>query len=139
MQVRDVMTSQVDVIAPSATLVEAARRMRDEDVGALPVGEDDRLMGMLTDRDIVVRAAADGKDSNSSTVRDAMSDRVLYCFDDQECAEVAASMASNQIRRLPVINRDKRLVGIVSLGDLAVDGPSGAAAEALQEISKPSR
>lgn len=139
MKVRDVMTRNVDVINPAAKLAEASRRMRDEDVGALPVGENDKLVGMVTDRDIVVRAVAAGKDPQSTSVRDAMSERLLYCFDDQSTEEVSANMGENQVRRLPVVNRDKRLVGIVALGDLSTRGASDEAGEALGEISEPSR
>lgn len=138
MKIKDVMTAGVDVIDPGAMLAEASRRMRDEDVGALPVGEGDRLIGMVTDRDIVCRAVADGKDPNRTAVSEAMSDQVLYCFDDQSTEEVSANMGENQVRRLPVVNRDKRLVGIVSLGDLSSRGATREAGGALGEISEPS-
>lgn len=137
MKVKDVMTANVDVIDPAAKIAEASRRMRDEDIGALPVGEKDKLVGMVTDRDIVVRAVAEGKDPEKTTVREAMSDQVLYCFEDQSTEEVAANMGENQVRRLPVVNRDKRLVGIVSLGDLSSRGATGEAGSALGEISEP--
>jgi len=137
MKVKDVMTANVDVINPAAKIAEASRRMRDEDVGALPVGENDKLLGMLTDRDIVVRMVAEGKDPEKTAVREAMSDQLLYCFEDQSTEEVAANMGENQIRRLPVVNRDKRLVGIVSLGDLSSRGATGEAGSALGEISEP--
>ncbi|HMA16168.1 MAG TPA: CBS domain-containing protein [Kiloniellaceae bacterium] len=139
MKVKDVMTSGVDVIHPGAMLAEASRRMRDEGVGALPVGQDDRLIGMVTDRDIVCRAVAEGKDPGQTPVSEAMSDKVLYCFDDQSTEEVSANMGENQVRRLPVVNRDKRLVGIVSLGDLSSRGATREAGGALGEISEPSR
>lgn len=139
MKIRDVMTAGVDVIHPGAMLAEASRRMRDEDIGALPVGEGDRLIGMVTDRDIVCRAVAEGKDPDRTTVREAMSDQVLYCFEDQSTDEVADNMGENQVRRLPVVNRDKRLVGIVSLGDLSIRGARREAGSALGEISEPSR
>lgn len=137
MMVRDVMTPDVDVINPSANVAEAARRMRDEDIGALPVGEGDRLVGMVTDRDIVVRAVADGRDPESLSIRDVMSEKVLYCFDDQSTEEASANMGELQVRRLPVVNRDKRLVGIVSLGDLSNRGANLEAGEALSDISEP--
>jgi CBS domain-containing protein len=137
MKVRDVMTSDVDVISPTAKIAEASRRMRDEDIGALPVGEGDQLVGMVTDRDIVVRTVAEGKDPEATSVREAMSDRVLYCFDDQSTEEVSSNMGEMQVRRLPVVNRDKRLVGIVALGDLSSRGASKEAGEALGEISEP--
>ena len=137
MQIKDVMTPKVDLIDPSTRITEAARMMRDDDVGILPVAEADRLVGMITDRDIVVRAIAEGKNPGSMPVRDAMSERVLYCFEDQSTDEVAANMGDQQIRRLPVLNRDKRLVGIVSLGDLSVGGAVGEAGAALESISEP--
>lgn len=136
MLIRDVMTDEVDLIHPNTTIDEVSRVMRDEDVGILPAADGDRLVGMVTDRDIVVRAVADGKDVASTPVRDAMSEHVLYCFQDQSSDEVAANMGENQIRRLPVLNREKRLVGIVSLGDLSTRGAGDAAGEALEDISE---
>jgi CBS domain-containing protein len=113
--------------------------MRDLDVGSLPVcGDQDRLVGMITDRDIVIRAVADGSDPNTTLVRDAMSPEIVCCFEDDEVAEAVHRMEERQIRRLPVLNHDKRLVGIVSLGDVAVrcrdDRLSG---EALHHVSEP--
>ena len=119
MRIRDVMASPVHLIDPGASLVLAARRMRDENIGSLPVGEGDRLLGMITDRDIVVRCVADGGDCNGKTVRDAMSAGLLVCFDDQPVEEAARLMEEHQVRRLPVLDhRGQRLVGIVSLDDL---------------------
>lgn len=136
MQIKEVMTEKVDLVNPTTTLAEAARKMREEDVGALPVGEGDNLVGMITDRDITVRAIAEGKDPAATTVRDAMSDQVLYCFETQSTEEVASNMGWRQIRRLPVVNADKRLVGIVSLGDLSAGGANKEAGEALGLISE---
>jgi CBS domain-containing protein len=121
MMVKELMTTKVDVLKPDSSIADAARHMREHDVGAIPIEENDRLIGMITDRDIVIRAVADGKAADGTRVRDAMSQKVLYCFEDEEVDKVASNMAGNQIRRLPVVNRDKRLVGIVSLGDLALD------------------
>jgi len=135
--VRDIMTPNVLVLNPRDTIVRAAALMRDQDIGALPVGDNDRLVGMLTDRDIVKRTTATGLAPQEARVGDAMSQGVLYCFEDDTCEDVAASMAANQVRRLPVVNRNKRLVGIVSLGDLANKGAEASAAEALAEISRP--
>ncbi|MEQ9609246.1 MAG: CBS domain-containing protein [Kiloniellaceae bacterium] len=137
MQIKDVMTRQVDLVEPDLPIAEAARLMKQQDIGALPIGQGDKLVGMITDRDIVVRAVAENRDPGATPVRDAMSDRLFYCFDDQETGEVAANMGEQQIRRLPVMNRDKRLVGIVSLGDLSTSGAEKAAAVALGEISAP--
>ena len=137
MQIREVMTSDVRLVDPSTTLKEAAQMMRDGDFGLLPIGENDRLVGTITDRDITIRAVASGKDPNRAVVRDAMSDGIFYCFEDQPVEEVAAAMGEKQVRRMPVLNRDKRLVGIVALGDLATKrGADDDAGEALSEISQ---
>jgi len=109
--------------------------MAELDAGALPVQDDDRLVGMITDRDIVVRAVAQGK-SPDTPVRDVMSREVLYCFDDQEIKDIARNMGEVKVRRLPVVNRDKRLVGIVSLGDLALNEEPALTASAVTNISK---
>jgi CBS domain-containing protein len=121
MQVREVMTPEVEVISPETTLAEAAQKMKSLDVGPLPVGERDRLVGMVTDRDITVRATAAGRDPNTTKVREVMTEQVFYCFEDESIEQAAEIMERAQIRRLMVLNRDKRLVGIVSLGDLAVE------------------
>jgi CBS domain-containing protein len=136
MKIRDVMTPDVRTIAPSATIREAAQAMAETDVGVLPVAESDRLVGMLTDRDIVVRAVAAGL-SPDANVREAMSPEIKYCFDDDDVDEVCENMADQQLRRLPVVDRDKNLVGIVSLSDLARQGDSDAAGEALEGITQP--
>lgn len=138
MKVGEIMTGDVEVVSPDSPLTEAARRMRDLDTGFLPVGENDRLVGTLTDRDIAIRAVAEGKDVSSATVRDAMSDQIAYVFEDQDTAEAAQLMAERQVRRLAVLNRDKRLVGIVSQGDLAVRTPDDdLIGQTVEEISKP--
>jgi CBS domain-containing protein len=133
------MTPNPECIPPDATLQEAARRMRDLDVGPLPVrGDDNRLAGMITDRDITVRAVAEGMDPRIATVREAMTEDIVFGFDDQDVDDAARVMEQKQIRRLVVLNRQKRLVGIVSLGDLAVDGGDRIkAGEILQEVSEP--
>jgi CBS domain-containing protein len=138
MQIREIMTRAVKLTHPEDTIRDAARRMRDEDIGSLPVADGDRLVGYLTDRDIVVRALA-GDAGPDSPVREAMSDRVLYCFEDDTVESVAKNMANNQVRRLPVLTREKRLCGIVALGDLAVKGVDEPAEEALEGISRQSR
>lgn len=137
MHVRDVMTTPVDLVDATISLAEAAKMMRDDDVGALPIGDSDRLVGILTDRDIVVRCLASGGDPKVATARDAMSSRIVYCFDDQPVEEAADIMSERHIRRLPVLNRDKRLVGILSLGDVWSRGAPAIAADMLQEIAKP--
>lgn len=136
MNVRELMSPEVNWIEPTASLVEAAQRMRDDDIGFLPVGENDRLVGMLTDRDIVLRVVAEQRDPTSSSVREAMSQDVLYVFDDQSVEEAAQSMAENAVRRMPVLNREKRMVGIVSLGDIAVQSRSQVAGNTLGRIAK---
>ncbi|MFZ5718664.1 MAG: CBS domain-containing protein [Pseudomonadota bacterium] len=135
MNVRDCMTPDVRTIDPHSTIREAANMMRELDAGALPVGENDRLIGMITDRDIAIRAVANGKDSNAS-VRDVMTDDLRYVFDDDDVEEAARCMSEHKVRRLPVINRDKRLVGIISLGDLAQSG-RGPSGEALSGVTQP--
>jgi CBS domain-containing protein len=139
MQIKDIMTANPECIRPDATIQEAACRMRDLDVGSLPVcGENDRLVGMITDRDISVRAVAEGKDPKTTPVREAMTRDVIYCFEDQNVQEAARMMQERRIRRLVVLNRDKRLAGIVSLGDLAVEtGDRQTAGEVLQDVSEP--
>jgi len=134
MQVNAVMTRDVDLVGPNTRLKDAALRMRDDNCGALPVGENDRLIGMVTDRDIAVRGVAEGRPA-SAKVRDVMSEKVFYCFDDNDVAEAARLMSEHQVRRLPVLNRDKRMVGIVALADLTrTDGD--AATHAVRGISK---
>jgi CBS domain-containing protein len=125
MQLRDIMTTAVQLTDPAMMLKDAAALMRDGDFGLLPVGENDRLVGTITDRDITVRAVAEGKDPGTTPVRDAMSKGIRYCFEDQTAEEAAELMSQAQIRRLPVLNRDKRLVGIVALADLATEAPTG--------------
>ena len=137
MKISDVMSRDVDTVTPQTTITEAARMMRAGDFGALPVADDDRLVGMLTDRDIVVRILGSEMDANSCTVKDAMSGEVLYVFDDEDAAHVARNMADRQVRRMPVVDRDKRLVGIVALGDLAGAVPKDVAGTALEGISEP--
>ena len=137
MKIAELMTRDVEVVSPDDTLHTAAKMMADLNAGVLPVGENDRLVGMITDRDIAVRGVAKGRDPEKTTVRDAMSGEVRYCFDDENPEEVARKMGSWQVRRLPVLNRDKRLVGIIALGDIAlVQGGNGTGA-ALSGISRP--
>jgi CBS domain-containing protein len=118
MKVCDVMVSPVHLVDPGASLVAAARQLRDQNVGALPVGEGEELLGMITDRDIIVRCIAEGGDCSKHSVRDAMSSDLLVCFDDQPVEEAARLMEEHRVRRLPVLGQDHRLVGIVSLNDL---------------------
>jgi CBS domain-containing protein len=135
MQIRDVMTRTAHLASPDDTLRHAARMMKECDCGVLPVAEGDRLVGMLTDRDIAVRGMAEGKGPDAK-VREAMTQEVMYCFDDEDIQHVCQNMAEIQVRRLPVVNRDKQLVGIVSLSDLAKKDAN--AAKALRGIARPS-
>jgi CBS domain-containing protein len=138
MKIRDIMTSDVETVSPDTPLRDAAQRMRDTDTGFLPVGENDQLVGTLTDRDITIRAVAEGQDPNSAKVRDAMSENLVYCFDDQDSSEAAELMAEKQLRRLPILSRDKRLVGVVSLGDLATrTGDDDVVGQTVEDISEP--
>jgi CBS domain-containing protein len=138
MNAKDLMTERVECIGPAASLEEAATMMKSLDVGALPVCDIDHLIGMITDRDIAVRSAAEGQDPKLDTVRDVMTPHVIYCFDDQDVSEVGQLMHDKQIRRIPVLNRDKRLVGMISLGDLALQmDDEHLSAEALKGISVP--
>ncbi|ANY84376.1 inosine-5-monophosphate dehydrogenase (plasmid) [Microvirga ossetica] len=136
MKVSEVMTQDVRLIEPTQTLRDAARMMAELDAGILPVREGDRLVGMITDRDIAIRAVAQGRGPDTS-IREAMTDEVLYCFEDDDTAKVERNMASIKVRRLPVLNRDKRLVGIVSLGDLAMADKAAKVGAAMAGISQP--
>jgi len=136
MRVGECMTRDVRIASPEQTIREAALAMAECDAGFLPVGENDRLVGIITDRDIAVRGVAEGKGPDAK-VRDVMSPEVRYCFEDQSVAEVLRKMADIKVRRLPVINRAKRLVGIISLGDLATNGETIRSGEALGDIATP--
>jgi CBS domain-containing protein len=136
MRVSEAMTRDVRVARPDQMIQDAAKLMSEIDAGVLPVGDNDRLVGMITDRDIAVRAVAQGK-GPQTPVREVMTAEVKYCFDDEDTEHVARSMSDQQVRRLPVVNRDKRLVGILSLGDLAIMQGGAPAGEALAGISQP--
>ena len=135
MKVSKCMTRDVELVSPTQTIRDAAQMMAELDAGALPVQQDDRLVGMITDRDIAVRAVAQGK-SPDTPVRDAMSREILYCFDDQEIEDVSRNMGEVKVRRLPVVNRDKRLVGIISIGDLALKEEQTLTGSTIARISK---
>jgi len=139
MRVKDAMTAEVVCTPPEATLQEAAAQMKQLDVGTLPVcDDDDNLVGMITDRDITIRAVAKGRDPKATRVREVMTPEVIYCFEDQMCEEAAELMKGNKIRRLVVVNQDKKLAGILSLGDLAVDTRDEVmTGETLETISEP--
>jgi CBS domain-containing protein len=136
MKVSEVMTRDVRLIEPIQTIRDAARLMAELDAGLMPVREGDRLVGMITDRDIAVRAVAEGKGPDTP-VREVMTEDVKYCYEDDDTEDVARNMADIQVRRLPVLTHEKRLVGITSLGDMAVTDRSGWAGEAVAGISQP--
>ncbi|MDQ6923735.1 MAG: CBS domain-containing protein [Pseudomonadota bacterium] len=136
MKVSEIMTRDVRLLSPDQTIREAASLMADVDVGSLPVGDNDRLVGIITDRDIVIRAVAQGKSADTK-VADVMSKEMLYCFDTDETDAVARNMGKAQVRRLPVVNSDKRLVGIVSLGDLARNDDPTTIGRTVSRVSTP--
>ena len=136
MRVSEAMTREVRVASPGQSIRDVARMMAESDAGAMPVGDNDRLVGMITDRDIAIRAVALGKGPDTP-VRDVMStEQVLYCYEDEQLDHVAKNMSQQQVRRLPVVNRDKRLVGIVSLGNI-VQTEARSAAKAVKGMTKP--
>ena len=136
MRVSEAMTREVRVATPGQTIRDVAKIMAEIDAGSMPVGEDDRLVGMITDRDIAIRGVAQGKGPDTP-VREVMSEsKVLYCYEDEELEHVAKNMGSEQVRRLPVVNREKRLVGIVSLADV-VQRETKSAMKAVKGVSKP--
>jgi CBS domain-containing protein len=136
MKIRDVMTPHVHIISADDSLVEAAALMRELDVGVLPVCEEDRLIGMVTDRDVVIRAFAEGKDPATTQVREAMTSGLVYVHDDQDVHQAAHIMEEHQLRRLPVLDREKHLVGIVTVGDLALDADPHLSGEILKDIAR---
>jgi CBS domain-containing protein len=138
MKLKDVMTPQVEVAPPQANLTEVAQKMKNLDVGIIPVCDGQKLRGMISDRDIVIRAIAEKRDPERTRAEDIMSPHVLYCFEDQEISDAAEIMEQKQVRRLLVLNREKKLVGIVSLGDLAVKTrEERLSGEILERISEP--
>lgn len=142
--VQEVMSRDVEVIRPDAPLEQAAQKMKRLDVGSLPVCDGDRLVGMITDRDITIRATAEGRDPSRTPVQEMMTPQVIYCFDGDNVAHAVRLMEDHKVRRLPVVNRDRRLVGIIVLGDIAVDAlheehaeEEEIAAVAFSHISEP--
>lgn len=140
MQLSEIMTTRPEVIQPDTVLQEAARLMRDLDVGAIPVCSGKRLEGMLTDRDITVRATAEGLDPRSTSAREVMTADVIHCYEDQNEEEAADIMERYQLRRLAIVNRDKQLTGIISIGDLSVKtGRDRLAGDTLAGVSQPAQ
>jgi FOG: CBS domain len=138
MKLSEIMTRDVVVMQPDDSLQSAAKKMRDRNIGFLPVCDGEELIGVISDRDITIRALADGMDVNIMLGRDLMTVPAIYCFDDQDVSEAAKIMEENQIRRLVVLSRDeKRLVGVISLGDLARSEPAERSGQVLQKVSEP--
>jgi CBS domain-containing protein len=136
MQVSEAMTNDVKIANPNQSIRDAARLMAQIDVGVLPVGQNDHLVGMITDRDIAIRAVGAGK-GPQTPIREIMSKEVMYCFEDDELEDVVQNMADIKVRRLPVLDSKKRLAGILSLGDVALSDGAGSAGSALCAISEP--
>ena len=134
-QIKDVMTPDFKWMAPDSPVAQIAQEMRDRDCGFMPLAENDKIIGMVTDRDITVRAVAEGKNPQEVTGRDIMTAKTYYCYDDQDVEEVCNNMGEIQVRRLPVVNRDKRLVGIVSMGDLAQSASRPNVGQTEQQIT----
>lgn len=135
MKVKDAMHSGASWIDPREPLTDIAERMRKDDIGALPVGENDRLIGMVTDRDIVVRGLGDGSDPIQLTARDVMTEPIVYCTANEELEDAVRIMERNQVRRLPVIDENRRMVGMLSLGDVAATASAMLSAETLRAVS----
>jgi CBS domain-containing protein len=137
MQVSEILTREVETIRPETTAREAAQRMRSMDVGALPVCDGRRLLGMVTDRDLTLRVLAEGRDPNATPVQAAMTPDVQYVFESDDVQHAAQIMKDNQIRRLPVVDRDKQLVGILAIGDIATHATDQLSGDTLEKISEP--
>jgi len=134
MQAKDLMTRNVECVSPDTSIAEIARIMKSMDIGFVPVCDEDRLLGTVTDRDIVLRAIAE--DRNSCTASDVMTDEVWWCYDDQTAEEIADYMASHEVRRVVILDRQKRLAGVISIGDLAKSGEQVKAGEAIGDIAE---
>lgn len=140
MKIKEMMTSNVEVIQTNSTVQEAAAKMRGLNVGAIPVVDGKEVVGMITDRDIIIRSIAAGQDPNNTPVKDVMTARFVYCFEEQDVDEAAKLMSENQIRRLPVVDKQNQLVGIISLGDFSVGAKDNKdPGKVLEDISRPSR
>ena len=135
MKVEKMMHKGVEWVSPNTSIAALAKKMQQFDIGAIPVGENDRLIGMVTDRDIVIRGVADGKDPSKLTARDVMTKGVIYCRDSEDVDEAVRIMESKQIRRLPVIDANKRMVGMISLGDVSHAASQKIAAEVTRAVS----
>ncbi len=136
MLVKSEMTKGVEFIGPNASVKVAAEKMKNLNIGVLPVCENNNLIGVITDRDITIRLTAKAKDPNTTKVNEIMSSNVEWCFEDDEIEKIAMVMEAKQIRRLPVLNHSKKLVGILSLSDIAVKGSKSVACEILEKVSE---
>ena len=139
MQLSEILTRDVETIGPDTSAREAAQRMRSMDVGSLPVCDGQRLLGIVTDRDLTLRILAEGRDPNATPVQDAMTPDVCFAYEDDDVRRAAEIMKDRQIRRLPVVNREKKLVGIVAIGDIATNATDQLTGDTLEKISEPSR
>jgi CBS domain-containing protein len=139
MQVSEILTRNVETIRPDTSAREAAQRMQSMDVGSLPVCDGRRLLGMVTDRDLTLRILAEGRDPNATPVQDAMTPDVCYAFEDDDVQRAADIMKDRQIRRLPIVNRDRQLVGIVALGDIATHATDQLSGDTLKKVSQPTQ
>ena len=136
MKVRDVMHEGATWVEPNTSIGELARIMRDEDIGAIPIGENDRLIGMVTDRDIVVKGLIDGIDVATLTARDVMTGPILYCRANEDVEDAVRLMEEHEVRRLPVIDENKRMVGILALGDISSHAGRELSGEVIQAVSE---
>ena len=139
MQIKEVMTPSPETISPEATLAEAATMMKKLNVGSLPVRSNDSVVGWITDRDITIRSTAEHRDPDAAVVQEAMSPAVVFCTENDDVDDCARLMEEKQIRRLPVLDAERRLVGVVALGDLALSTDKKLAGEILEKVSEPSR
>lgn len=137
MLARELMTHSVECVSPDEKLRDVAVKMRDRDVGSFPVCESGRLTGIVTDRDIAIRCVANGEDPKKTSVRDAMSEELIFCFEDQSVDEISHLMRQHQVRRLPVLDVDKQLIGIIAVADLALTASDEQTADAVEGITRP--
>ena len=135
MKVRDAMHPGVQWVEPGTPVMKLAQMMQQHDIGSIPVGQNDKLVGMVTDRDIVCRGMADGRDTSALTAGDVMTGGIVFCRDDEEIEDAVRIMETRQIRRLPVIDGNKRMVGMLSLGDVSHGAPRQLSGEVLQAVS----
>jgi len=135
MKVKDVMHTDVEWVTPDMPIMELAKKMREQDIGAVPVGENDKVIGMVTDRDITCRAVAEGSDPSATKVREVMTEKVTFCMEDEDLEEAAHTMEQKQIRRLPVLNQDKRMVGMLSLGDISHAASHELSGEVVEAVT----